>query len=445
MSPPATILVVDDDDGFRRLVVDILAGAGYRTIEAASGDEALQALVREPVDLVLTDQRMPGMDGLELTRRVRAATSPAAVVVMTAHGTIPRAVEAVRLGAADYITKPLESPAALRQLVRRVLGDRDGDDRAPDGEIITRDPAMLELLTVADRAAATAATVLIGGESGTGKELLARRIHARSPRAAGPFVAVNCAALPESLAESELFGHEKGAFTGAHAQRIGRFEQAGGGTLFLDEVGDLAEAVQAKLLRALEDRAVERVGGTGTIQVDIRLVAASNRSLRRAVETGSFRADLLYRLDVIHLELPPLRDRAGDLDLLVPELVRAISARLGLEPLPVSDEAMGCLRTHAWPGNVRELRNVLERALITADGGRIAASDVAALCGGGTAPPADPTASPAAAQSLSLEERERRAILEALERTGGHRERAAALLGISVRTLYNRLKRFGIQ
>lgn len=427
-----TVLVVDDDPGFRALVVDILAPAGYRLLQAADGEQALLALSRERVDLVLTDQRMPGLDGIELVRRTRAAADPPAVVVMTAFGTIPQAVEAVRVGAADYLTKPLESPQALRRVVQRVLSDRAGPS-AQDFEIVTRDPATLAVLAVADRAAATSATVMITGESGTGKELLARRIHARSPRAKGPFIAVNCAAIPESLAESELFGHEKGAFTGADSRRPGRFEQASGGTLLLDEVGELSEALQAKLLRVLEERVVERVGGRQPVPVDLRLVAATNRRLEDDVAAGRFRGDLYYRLNVVRLDLPPLRDRAGDLELLVPALVDQLAARLGVDPKPVSERSLRLLASHHWPGNVRELRNVMERALIIATGAEIGPEDLPALGGeiGATLSPEAP---------LSLRERERRAILAALERTGGHRERAARLLGISVRTLYNRLR-----
>jgi two-component system response regulator FlrC len=318
-----------------------------------------------------------------------------------------------------------------------VLSDRTGSS-AQDFEIVTRDPATLAVLAVADRAAATSATALITGESGTGKELLARRIHNRSSRADGPFVAVNCASIPESLAESELFGHEKGAFTGADSRRPGRFEQATGGTLLLDEVGELSQALQAKLLRVLEERVVERVGGRQPVPVDLRLVAATNRRLEDDVAAGRFRADLYYRLDVVRLDLPPLRDRVGDLELLVPALVDQLAARLGVDPKPVSEQSLRRLASHHWPGNVRELRNVLERSLIIAAGPEIRPEDLPAF-GGGT------LASPSPEPSLSLRERERGAILAALEQTEGHRERAARLLGISVRTLYNRLREYDIR
>ena len=433
-----TILVVDDDPDFRELVAEILAAEGYLVRQAASAEDALDALTAGPVHLVLTDQRMPGLDGLELTRRVRAASEPPEVIVMTAFGTIPQAVEAVRLGAADYITKPLESPAALRRLVRMVLGESVPAAGVAPEEFLTRDPETLATLALADRAAATDATVLITGASGTGKELLARRIHNRSKRADRPFVPVNSAAIPDNLAESELFGHEKGAFTGADKRRIGRFEQADGGTLFLDEVGELPQMVQAKLLRTLEERTVERVGGTTPVPVDIRLVAATNRDLEHGIETGHFREDLFYRLNVVRLELTPLSERRGDLEMLVPVLVESLSARLGTPTKTISDEAMNRLKTHSWPGNVRELRNVLERALIASSGNEIRLGDLPGLGQPGT------TAAVGAAP-ISLADRERIAILEALEKCGGHRERAARLLGISVRTLYTRLKEYDIR
>ncbi len=436
------VLVVDDDRAFRELLVDILSNEAYLLLEAGSAEAALEVLASRSVDLVITDQRMPGMDGVELTRRVRAGSTPPEVILMTAYGTIPQAVEAVRLGAADYITKPLESPAALRQLVRRVLGERQARQPAGEaGEFLTRDPGTLEMLALADRAAVTDATILIVGESGSGKELLARRIHRKSRRAGQPFVAVNCAAIPENLAESELFGHEKGAFTGAAQRRLGRFEQASSGTLFLDEIGELSEGVQAKLLRALEERTIERVGGNRPVEVDIRLLAATNRHLEAEVEAGRFRQDLFFRLDVVRLEIPPLRKRPGDLELLVPALVAAVSARLGVPARPVSRPAFQILERHDWPGNVRELRNVLERALISATGDAIQPGDLPELGEGAAAPPRPGGGSSA----LSLDEREKAAILEALEQTGGHREKAARLLGISVRTLYNRLRRYGIR
>jgi DNA-binding NtrC family response regulator len=436
------ILVVDDDLAFRGLVVEIIGSQSYRLHEAGSAEEALAILSREEIDLVLTDQRMPGLSGIDLARRVRSSARAPSVIVMTAYGTIPQAVEAMQAGATDYLTKPLESPAALRQLVRRVLGERQEADAA-SGEFLSRDPAMLEILSLVDRAATTDATILINGESGTGKELLARRVHSRSPRQPGPFVAVNCAAIPENLAESELFGHERGAFTGADRRRPGRFEQAAGGTLFLDEVGELQEAVQAKLLRALEERCIERVGGTATVPVDLRLVAATNRDLEEQVNQGSFRADLYYRLNVINVVLPPLRERPADIVLLTPVLIESLAGRLGVGSKQANPATMALLKAYSWPGNVRELRNALERALIVATGDLIEPHDLPGL-DTVQAHPAQPSRE-ATPPPLSLEERERQAILDALQRCHGHREQAAQLLGISVRTLYNRLKQYGIR
>ncbi len=436
-----TILVVDDDHAFRDLVVEILASEGYRVLEAEDAERALEILSDREIDLVLTDQRMPGISGVELARRVRTSANPPEVIVMTAYGTIAQAVEAMQSGVADYLTKPLESPASLRRLVRRVLGERI-EAQPSSGEFLSRDPRVLEILSVIDRAAATDATILITGESGTGKELLARRVHNTSPRSGGAFVAVNCAALPQSLAESELFGHEKGAFTGADRRRSGRFEQANGGTLFLDEIGELSEEIQAKLLRAIEERTVERVGGGAPVDLDIRLVAATNRDLESLVRDGLFRSDLYFRLNVIAVELPPLRARPADIAMLAPILAATNAERLGLPAKELSENAMAALERSSWPGNVRELRNVLERALIVATGSEITSRDLPTL------EPASPAGSAAqgaaTAVPLALEERERQAILDALKQCDGHRERAARLLGVSVRTLYNRLKQYGV-
>lgn len=432
-----TVLVVDDDRAFRELVVDILASEGYRLLQASDGTEALRTVAVERVDLVLTDQRMPGLGGLELIRRLQVASDAPAVVLMTAYGTIPEAVEAVRLGALDYLTKPLESPAALRKSIRSLLGERARSGPIGD-DFLSRDPEMLEMLALADRAAVTDATILITGESGTGKELIARRVHRNSRRSEGSFVAINCAAIAESLAESELFGHEKGAFTGANARHAGRFEQASGGTLFLDEVAELTESVQAKLLRVLEERKVQRVGGQRPVPVNLRLIAATHRDLEAEAREGRFRSDLFYRLHVVSLRAAPLRDRPSDLEILTGSLVHSLGKRLGLPAKKVSPAALDRLRAHSWPGNVRELRNVLERAMIMAQGDEIGESVLPEL-------PSLPSTPSSASPGMSLKERERQAILEALERTGGHREKAAEVLGISVRTLYNRLRDFGIR
>ncbi len=419
----ARLLVVDDEASFRALLRDILEGAGHGVTEARDGAEALAFLERTAFDLVLTDRRMPAVDGLELLRRIRARTSPPPVVVLTAHGSIPEAVEAVRLGAADYIAKPLPSPEALVDLVASLLPRED------DGEIVTADPSMKELLDLVDRVAPRDVAVLVTGESGAGKELVARRLHARSPRAKGPFVAVNAAALPETLAESELFGAERGAFTGADQARAGRFEEAAGGTLFLDEVGELPLALQSKLLRVLEERVVRRLGGSRDVPVDVRLVAATNRDLTRETEEGGFRQDLYFRLAVVVVNVPPLRERPDDVPLLARHFAARLAERHGVPVPSLTDDALAALSAHAWPGNVRELRNVLERSVVVRGGAPIRAADL------GLAPATAP---------LDRAHREREALLAALRRTGGKREEAAKLLGISVRTLYYRLRQWGI-
>ena len=423
----ARVLVVDDEPPFRLLLREILEEAGHGVTEARDGAEALAFLERGEFDVVLTDRQMPRVDGLELVRRVRARPSPPPVVVLTAHGSIPEAVEAVRLGAADYIAKPLPSPGALVDLVASLLPRED-----EGADFVTADPATRELLDLVDRVAPRDVAVLVTGESGTGKELVARRLHARSPRSRGAFVAVNAAALPETLAESELFGAEKGAFTGADQARAGRFEEASGGTLFLDEVGEIPAALQAKLLRVLEERVVRRLGGARDLPVDVRLVAATNRDLARESESGSFRRDLFFRLAVVGVNVSPLRDRPGDVPLLARHLAARLAARHRVPVPELTGEAVDALASHAWPGNVRELRNVVERAVVVRGGEPIRAADLG-LAG------ASSSSSP-----LDRASREREALLAALKRTGGRRDEAARLLGISVRTLYYRLKQWGI-
>ena len=420
------ILVVDDEPGFRTLLREILEEAGHSVTEARDGAEALSFVERGSFDLVLTDRLMPRVDGMELLRRLKSRPSSPPVVVLTAHGSIPEAVEAVRLGAADYMTKPLPSPGALVDLVASLLPRGETDQ-----EFVTADPATRELLALVDRIAPRDVSVLVTGESGSGKELVARRLHAHSPRSGGPFVALNAAALPDTLAESELFGAEKGAFTGADDRRAGRFEEAHGGTLFLDEIGELPISLQGKLLRALEERVVRRLGGSRDVPVDVRVVAATNRDLAAEAANGSFRQDLFFRLAVVVLRVPPLRERPVDVPLLARHLVERLAARHGVKVPSLSDEALAALARHPWPGNVREMRNVLERVVIVRGGEPIRAEDLvlsAAL----------------PVSSLDQDHREREALLEALRRTGGRRDEAARLLGISVRTLYYRLKRWSL-
>ena len=417
----STILLVDDDAPFRAVLRDILGPKGHRILEAGDGAEALERLRRMRADLVIADQQMPRMTGMELLRAIREGAAPPPVIMLTAFGTVRQAVDAVHAGATDYLTKPLQSPQALLDAVERIL--------APESDEIVGDSAPIrEIVQTADRIAAKDVPVLITGESGTGKELIARRIHRLSRRASKPLVAVNCAALPDTLAESELFGYERGAFTGAERPRAGRFEEASGGTLFLDEVGELSAGVQAKLLRALEERVVRRLGAARDTAVDIRVIAATNRDLRAG---DTFRSDLYFRLAVVTLDIPPLRERPDDVVPIARDLLARLAQRHGFRRPSLTPEAIHDLQAHTWPGNVRELRNAIERALV--------------LRGEEAIRPVDLGLQPAAKTlSASTADVEKERILEALRQTHGSRESAARLLGISVRTLYYRLSRYGL-
>ncbi|HVM94817.1 MAG TPA: sigma-54 dependent transcriptional regulator [Candidatus Acidoferrales bacterium] len=441
----ARILVVDDEEGIRSFLAEALALDGHAVEQAGDGEEAWQRLARESFDLLVTDLKMPRLDGLELVRRVRAQQPETEVIVLTAHGTVSTAVEAMRLGAFDYLQKPLDSPEqisllAVRALERRQLlslkerTTRDSDDGA-SVPLTHGDPAMQPVVDALRKVAPTDSTVLLLGESGTGKEIAARAIHRWSRRAAGPFVAVNCAALPEHLVESELFGHEKGAFTGATERRRGRIELADGGTFFLDEIAELRADLQAKLLRVLQERSFERVGGTQTITSDARWIAATNRNLSTLIDEGRFREDLYHRLAVFPVEMPALRERRGDILPLARVLLGQIAARLGRPDISLDESAAPLLQHHDWRGNVRELNNVLERAAILADAGTIRSEH---LLLGGTARPTP------ARRFTSLDEAERQALEDALSAADGNRKRAAENLGIGLRTLYDKLKRHGI-
>ncbi len=368
------ILIVDDEDRMCRSLQILLAGeGGYDTTYALSGEEALEMVARERVDLVVADLAMPGMDGMELLRRLKQLDPKVNVVIMTAYSSVKSAIEAMKEGAFEYLIKPFGNEEFLA-LVERALRGRvevaygSADDEVFESRIVGSSPPVREVLATMRKAAATDSTVLILGESGTGKELVAREIHERGRRAKGPFVAINCAALPETLLESELFGYEKGAFTGAVRTVVGKFERADGGTVFLDEIGEMSPALQTKILRFLQEREFERVGGGGPIKVDVRIIAATNRDIKAEVERGVFRNDLYYRLSVVTIELPPLRERKEDISLLVEHFLRTKGRKLGKRAPALTDEAWNVLLNYDYPGNVRELENIIERALIVSEG-----------------------------------------------------------------------------
>jgi DNA-binding NtrC family response regulator len=448
-----SLLVVDDNATLRAAIVRALAPRCERVLEAASCAEARERLdaASEPFTVVLTDLRLPDGSGLDVLRAARARDGRSAVVMMTAHGTIDAAVEAMREGAVDFLQKPfelaeLEARAARAASHARLVGEvaelrAERGARRSRGALIGRSPALLAAIELAERVATTRSTVLVTGETGTGKELIAGLVHAASARADGPFVKVNCAALPETLLESELFGHERGAFTSADRQRIGRFEQASGGTLFLDEIGDLSLATQAKLLRVLQDQEFHRLGGTRTLRTDARVVAATNKDLRDAIAAGEFREDLWFRLNVIAIELPPLRERRDDVELLAHHFLAEFAAELGRARSGFSAAALARIRAHDWPGNVRELRNAIERAVLMGNGPAVEAADLS-IAGGAVVRGGWRPQLPSA--GLALADVEHAVVLEALERSGWVQKEAAAWLRISRRKLNYMIQQMGI-
>jgi two-component system response regulator FlrC len=449
----ARLLVVDDEEGVRSFIAETLEREVAEIVQAGDGDEAAGWLDRQAFDVVITDLKMPGRDGLALLAKIRADQPETQVILLTAHGTVETAVEAMKKGAFDYLRKPISSPGELRILVsralerRKLLLGREGVSRAEADAtppLTYGAPTMVPIKAALERVARTDATVLLLGETGSGKEVAARSIHAASARASGPFVAINCAALSDSLLESELFGHERGAFTGAHAQRRGRIELGEGGTFFLDEIGELKLDLQAKLLRVLQERRFERVGGTRTLTADVRWVAATNRDLLAMIDAGRFREDLYHRLAVFPVRLPPLRDRREDIVPLAEALLARTASELGRPALRLGAEARERLLRAPLRGNIRELRNLLERAAILCDGAVIEAEHlwIDPAPAGATAVAAPAVAS--AELSGSLEELERGAIQRALGACGGNRKRAAEQLGIGLRTLYEKLKRYGL-
>jgi two-component system response regulator HydG len=447
-TPPATLLVADDDPAVRESLDRVLTREGYTVVLAPDGQAALERLQTGGIDLVLSDLKMPGLTGLELLPRAKAVAPDVDFIMLTAFGTVEEAVKAMKDGAYDFLTKPFRREQLIK-LVDKALERRDLieqnralkkqlEDLRAKGQMIGASPTWRRMMTLVEQVADSSATILIQGESGTGKELVARTIHERSARRVGPFVAVNCAALPETLLESELFGYEKGAFTGAAGRKEGRFELASGGTLFLDEVADLSLVTQPKILRVLQEGEFERLGGTRTLQVDVRIVAATNRDLSEMVKDKRFREDLYYRLNVITVRVPPLREHPEDIRLLAQHYLRVYAAKNGRKLEGFSNEAIARLESYAWPGNVRELENLVERSVLLARKDRIDAEDLPEEVMGVKRPPRDAILELVGTPLADIEER---LLDETLRITGGNKTQAAELLGIDVRTVARKLER----
>jgi DNA-binding NtrC family response regulator len=448
----ANILVVDDEAALRAALSALLETAGHTVRLADRGEAALDAYRQRPADVVILDLTLPGINGVQTLEKLLAIDRQAVAIFLTAFGTIRTAVDAIRAGGFDFLEKPFDNDELLividralrfRHLdgqVRRLEEDLASQSAFPG--IVGRSEALRAALRLLARVSALDTTVLLLGESGTGKELVARNLHEQSPRAGGPFVALNCGAIPATLAEAELFGYERGAFTDARDSRAGKFEHADGGTLFLDEIGELPAETQTKLLRVLQEREVTRLGGRKPVPVDVRIVAATNRDLHQAVDQGRFRSDLFYRINAFAIELPPLRDRAGDVPLLTRYLLERISQRLGLAVPKVSPAAMAQLESHTWPGNIRELENVLQRAVIMTDGGVINAFPLSSP--GASLPAISPDARLDDVVAQATARIERAMIQASLREHGGNRSRTATALGISRRTLFTKMKTHGL-
>ncbi len=453
------ILIVEDEPNYRKVLGMMLADADVQLFEAGDGVEALEVLQREDVDLVVTDINMPRLDGLELLRRLRAQKGAPPVVIVTAYSSVESAVQAMQAGAIDYLQKPFDEQRIKLTLERalRVTDLMAENARLKEGmlarfdfsSILGESPALVAALKTAAKIAGSDGTVLLRGESGTGKELFARAIHENGRRAQGPFVAVNCAALPEHLLEAELFGAEAGAYTGATRRRRGRVELARGGTLFLDEIGDMPPVLQAKLLRLLQERTFTPLGGEHELNADVRFVFATHRDLAALVAAGGFREDLLFRVRVLQVELPPLRDRGDDVLKLADAFCARACESMGRKPVAFSDAAKAALRRHAWPGNVRELGNVIERAVIMMDGDALDKDDLDLAPAPRPPPPADMAAAPPGFvlpdDGVHLEQLERDLVQQALARTDGNKSRAARLLGLTRATLRYRIDKMGLE
>ena len=448
------ILVVEDGHSQREMLRDFLRKEGHTVGEAENGDQAIRRVREGHYDLILLDYKMPMMNGMQVLQSVKGINPEIDVVIITAYGTIETAVDAMKAGALDYITKPVEFDELVllvdrvserRTLLKEneILREQLGEKGVTTDRIIYKSPQISALINMAGRVAASRATVLLQGESGTGKELLARLIHNLSPRSARRIIAVNCGALHENLLESELFGHEKGAFTGAAVRRIGRFEEADGGTLFLDEIGELSQAVQVKLLRFLQEHEFQRLGGNQTLHTDVRVISATNRDLGQRVKEGAFREDLFYRLNVVMMSIPPLRERREDIPPLIDHFLKKYAEENGKEIAGLSSEAQDILLKYDYPGNVRELENIIERAVVIARDAVISIEDLPfreAMEEG----PAGGTSEEGLLRG-SIEELEEKLIVDAMEKAGEHQTRAAELLGISERMLRYKLKKYGLK
>jgi two-component system, NtrC family, response regulator AtoC len=444
------ILIVDDEKNMRWVLAEALSGEGFDVTEAENGKEALASVTESPPDAMLLDHRMPEPDGMEVLRRVRGKGLNFPIIMLTAHGNVETAVEAMKAGASEYLTKPFDLEelklvlgkamqySDLAAEVERLRGELD---KAWDVQgIVASEPRMLEVIETVHKVAPTNATAMIYGESGTGKELIARALHNLSSRASKPFVSVSAGALPETLLESELFGYEKGAFTGAMTPKPGRFEMANGGTLFLDEIGDVSAATQVKLLRVLQERTFERLGGTRSIDVDVRVVAATNQDLQQLIADGTFREDLFYRLNVVPIHLPPLRSRAADIPLLVAHFLE----KSGAGKKRISPDAMEAMINYQWPGNIRELENTIERMVILSHGDEITVDDLPSEVRSGYGISVNPQAFILPEQGIDLEEVEMDLVKQALDRSGSSVPKAAKLLGLTSKTLEARMQRFGL-
>ena len=467
----STILIIDDDDQLRKSFRKLLSEEGYRAEGAASGEAGLEIVRRQSPDLVIVDVRLPGMNGLQTFEAIHAHDPKLPVIIMTAYGTTETAIQATKMGAFDYVLKPFEIPNMLvvinqaleaGRFMRTPIPMDVSPDEAAKEAIVGRSKAMQDVYKAIGRVSTADATILIRGASGTGKELVARAIYQHSLRAEKPFLVINCVAIPENLLESELFGYEKGAFTGAVHRRVGKIEQASGGTVFLDEIGDMPFNIQAKILRLLQERSIERLGGRQTIAVDVRILAATNRDLETALAEGRFREDLYYRLKVVTISLPPLCERRDDIPLLTAFFLSRYAAELGIDNPGITRDAGACLNNHLWPGNVRELANTIQKALIFSRGAPIQAQDVThALSDDKGVRPPDPQAAEDVIRhwmrrTISSESETHSfekimdhfaglLVSEALNLTGGNRSQAASLLGLSRPTLHSKIEKYGLR